>query len=61
MGDQVAAILQYDLEYQNLLMCSMRGQRSGCWSGILRTEDTVGCEDVQDGKESWISQLEDID
>ena len=28
IGDQVAAILQYDLEYQNLLMCSMRG-RSG--------------------------------
>ena len=25
MGDQVA-ILQYDLEYQNLLMCSMRGR-----------------------------------
>ena len=28
IGDQVASILQYDLEYQNLLMCSMRG-RSG--------------------------------
>ena len=26
IGDQVAAILQYDLEYQNLLMCSMRGR-----------------------------------
>ena len=26
VGDQVAAILQYDLEYQNLLMCSMRGR-----------------------------------
>ena len=26
VGDQVAGILQYDLEYQNLLMCSMRGR-----------------------------------
>ena len=26
VGDQVASILQYDLEYQNLLMCSMRGR-----------------------------------
>ena len=26
IGDQVARILQYDLEYQNLLMCSMRGR-----------------------------------
>ena len=26
VGDQVASILKYDLEYQNLLMCSMRGR-----------------------------------
>jgi hypothetical protein len=26
VGDQVASIIQYDLEYQNLLMCSMRGR-----------------------------------
>ncbi len=26
VGDQVASILNYDLEYQNLLMCSMRGR-----------------------------------
>ena len=26
IGDQVAAILNFDLEYQNLLMCSMRGR-----------------------------------
>ena len=26
VGDQVASILQYDLEYQNLLMCSTRGR-----------------------------------
>ena len=25
-GDQVASIIHYDLEYQNLLMCSMRGR-----------------------------------
>ena len=28
IGDQVASILQYDLEYENVLMCAMRG-RSG--------------------------------
>ena len=26
VGDQVAAILNFDLEYMNLLMCSMRGR-----------------------------------
>ena len=26
IGDQVASILQYDLEYENLLMASMRGR-----------------------------------
>jgi Terminase RNaseH-like domain len=26
VGDQVASILQYDLEYNNILMCSMRGR-----------------------------------
>ena len=26
IGDQVASIIQYDLEYQNLLICSMRGR-----------------------------------
>ena len=26
IGDQVASIIQYDLEYQNLVMCSMRGR-----------------------------------
>ena len=29
IGDQVASILHYDLEYENLLMASMRGR---CWS-----------------------------
>ena len=26
IGDQVASILQYDLEYENILMCAMRGR-----------------------------------
>ena len=26
IGDQVASILNYDFEYKNLLMCSMRGR-----------------------------------
>ena len=28
IGDQVASIINYDLEYENLLMCSMRGRAS---------------------------------
>ena len=26
IGDQVASILHYDLEYENILMCAMRGR-----------------------------------
>ena len=26
VGDQVASLLHYDLEYQNVLMCYMRGR-----------------------------------
>ena len=26
IGDQIAAILNFDMEYENLLMCSMRGR-----------------------------------
>ena len=47
IGDQVASILQYDLEYQNILMCSMRGRAGqNCWSRILWQKDTTWCQDV---------------
>ena len=44
IGDQVASIIQYDLEYQNLLMCSMRG-RAGqdCWSRFFWKENSTWC------------------
>ena len=46
IGDQVASILQYDLEYQNLLMCSMRGKVwSNCWTRIFWKENTIRCQD----------------
>ena len=48
IGDQVASILQYDLEYQNLLMCSMRG-RAGqiVGQGFSGKKTQLGCQDVQ--------------
>lgn len=59
IGDQVASILQYDLEYQNLLMCSMRG-RAGQLVGqgfsgkksqlgvkMSKTVKKVGCSNLK--------------
>ena len=45
IGDQVANILHYDLEYENLLMASMRG-RAGqvVGQGFFRKENSIGCE-----------------
>ena len=47
VGDQVASLLHYDLEYQNVLMCSMRG-RAGQIVGQGISVDTTGCQDVKD-------------
>ena len=46
IGDQVASILNYDLEYQNLLMCSMRG-RAGqiVGQGFFWQEDSTWRKD----------------
>ena len=62
IGDQVASIIQYDLEYQNLLMCSMRG-RAGqiVGQGFLWKENSTWRKDVQDSKESWSTQPQDND
>ena len=47
IGDQVASIIQYDLEYQNLLdVLDERKSRSDCWTRILRQEDTTWCQNV---------------
>ena len=45
IGDQVASILQYDLEYENLLMASMRGRNGQIvGQGVFRKEDTTRCQ-----------------
>ncbi len=51
IGDQVASILHFDLEYDNVLMCSMRGRAgqivgsgfSGKKSqlGLFKLKDTI--------------------
>ena len=57
VGDQVTCILNYDLEYPNLLQCSMRGRnRTSCGTGVLGKQNTVGCQDVQNCEEGWFSQ-----
>ena len=55
IGDQVASIIQYDLEYDNLLLCSMRG-RAGqiVGQGFSGKKTQRWCKDVQDCKESWL-------
>ena len=35
IGDQVASILQYDLEYQNFYVLNERKSRTDCWTRIL--------------------------
>ena len=60
VGDQVASIIQYDLEYQNLLMCSMRG-RAGqiVGQGFSGKKDSTGSQDVQDSQEDWVFESKD--
>ena len=55
IGDQVASILQYDLEYENLLMASMRG-RAGqiVGQGFFRKENSIGCKNNCCCEETWM-------
>ena len=46
VGDQVNSIIQYDLEYQNLLMCSMRGRQVKWLVRVFWKENTTWTEDV---------------
>ena len=61
IGDQVASILQYDLEYQNLLMCSMRG-RAGqiVGQGFSGTKTQLGVKMSKTVKKIGCSNLKTL-
>ena len=60
VGDQVASIIQYDLEYQNLFdVFNERSCWSNCWTRILRKKDSTGSQDVQDSQEDWVFESKD--
>ena len=58
IGEQVATILQYDLEYENMLMCSMRG-RAGqlVGSGFSGKKTQMGVRMTQAVKKTGCSNL----
>ena len=56
VGDQVASILQYDLEYQNLLMCSMRGRAGQIVNPrIFGQKNATWRQNEQNCQKSWVS------
>ena len=61
IGDQVASILQYDLEYENILMCSMRG-RSGqiVGSGFSGKKSQLGVRTTSAVKKLGCSNLKTL-
>ena len=62
VGDQVASILQYDLEYQNLLMCSMRGRAGQIVDPrIFGQKNATWRQNEQNCQKSWVSQPQNDD
>ena len=61
LGDQVASILHYDLEYNNLLMCSMRG-RAGqiVGQGFSGTKTQLGVKMSKTVKKIGCSNLKTL-
>jgi hypothetical protein len=61
IGDQVASILHYDLEYNNLLMCSMRG-RAGqiVGQGFSGTKTQLGVKMSKTVKKIGCSNLKTL-
>ena len=55
IGDSIAATLNYDLEYPNVLMCAMRG-RAGqvVGQGLLRKQNATRCKDERNCEEDWL-------
>ena len=58
IGEQVATILQYDLEYENMLMCAMRG-RAGqqVGTGFSGKKTQMGVRMTAAVKKTWCSNL----
>ena len=58
IGEQVATILQYDLEYENVLMCSMRGRNGQVvGSGFSGKKTQMGVRMTQAVKKTGCSNL----
>jgi len=61
IGDQVASILNYDLEYDNLLMCSMRGRNGQVvGSGFSGKKSQLGVRTTQSVKKLGCSNLKTL-
>ena len=61
IGDQVASILNYDLEYDNLLMCSMRGRNGQVvGSGFSGKKSQLGVRTTQAVKKLGCSNLKTL-
>ena len=62
IGDQIAAILNYDLEYPNLLQCSMRG-RAGqiVGQGFSGKKTQLGLKMSKAVKNCWLFKPQDND
>ena len=62
IGDQIAAILNFDMEYENLLMCSMRG-RAGkiVGQGFSGKKTQLGVKMSKTVKKGWCIKSQDYD
>ena len=61
IGEQVASIMQYDLEYENLLMCAMRGRNGQqVGSGFSGSKTQMGVRMTQAVKKLGCSNLKTL-
>ena len=62
IGGQVADTMQFDLEYDNLLMCSMRG-RAGqvVGQGFSGSKVQLGVKMSTAVKKDWVRKHETVD
>ena len=61
IGDQVASILQYDLEYENILMCAMRGRNGQVvGSGFSGKKSQLGVRTTSSVKKLGCSNLKTL-
>ena len=61
IGEQVASIMQYDLEYENMLMCAMRGRNGQqVGSGFSGSKTQMGVRMTQAVKKLGCSNLKTL-